>query len=157
MKSVALALLLVVPLSASAKSKKKPIELISTEDVVAMVSGDGVVEVGRDSVGDPLIQVTGDSLSYVIQFYDCTPKGCGTLQFRSWWNGEGVDLPHELFSKFEMEWRTGRVFKDHEGDAVLETLVPLDGGVRMAHVEARHEDFINACVGFGNFLADNVN
>jgi len=127
---------------AGKRKLKKPITRISGEEVAEMLQGLGQVELQTDDYGDPLVTVKG-RLNFIVQFYECNDDGCSTLQFRTWWRKDGPWDPNKLFV-YSQNKRKGRVYIDSDGDAALETLVVLEGGVSRLHIMTRRDDFLSA-------------
>ena len=144
-----LVLWLALPTSAKKPKVYTTITADQVEQIVA--AADHTVARHTDSVGDPLVTVEGGEFNFIVQFYDCDDGKCGTIQFRTWWSIESP-IPPEAFHTYAQMQRAGRVYPSTEGDAVVETLVPLTGGVTLAHVEAMYASFLRSARTFRDLL-----
>lgn len=107
-------------------------ELVDGSDpvrILEMAQGHGSAELGKDSVGDPMVTGRLSNIHYVIFFYGCNDAGkqCDSLQFRASWSVDGVS--QDLMNEWNRTKRFGKAYLNEEGNARIEMNVNLDYGV----------------------------
>lgn len=107
---------------------------LTAEQIGAVLASEGAVhEVGVDSVGDPMIQVTTGSVlpgqGMRVIFYDCSDAGaCEDITLWSWFSvPDGVN--YTALNAYNRDNRWVRAYVDADGDAVLEMDINATGGI----------------------------
>lgn len=107
---------------------------ITPPQLIAVLAGTGITAnqaVGGD--GDPVVEgIASNGDSWEILMYRCTgtkAKSCTVLQFRATYTVDG-DLTRSM-NEFNNAWVFGRARFNESGDAVVEYLEDLEGGVTL--------------------------
>jgi hypothetical protein len=113
---------------------------LSGSEIVALLDAHGYsATLTTDQGGDPLIMGAADGLKFRVQTYDCNaqaPRRCHSLQFVA-----SFALQHKASSDDFMAMNDynqkkvyGRAFIDENGDAAIDFVVNLSGGVMAANL-----------------------
>ena len=113
----------VVPASAQNVRASDP------QTLVAALQGAGYkAELGKDSIGDPMIVSASSGSEFRVMFYGCKAnRNCETIQFLS---GYEVKTPVTLakINEWNRTKRFARAVLDNEGDPIMIMDVDLDDG-----------------------------
>jgi len=108
----------------------------SFEAILASLQRAGfMVELSKDSDGDPMIESTDNDDLFLVYFYECVDgKDCGYMQFREGWdlkNGTSVDV----IEKWNEDRVWGRAWLDSDDDPWIDMTVNLRGGITAANLD----------------------
>jgi hypothetical protein len=113
---------------------------LSGSEIVALLDAHGYqASLTTDEGGDPLVTAKIDGLKFKVQTYDCgktVPRRCGSLQFIA-----AFSLDHAVSSAdftamndYNKKKVYGRAFIDDNGDADVDMVMNLNGGVLAANL-----------------------
>ena len=113
---------------------------LSGSEIVALLDAHGYqASLTTDEGGDPLITAKVDGLKFKVQTYDCgksVPRRCRSLQFIAAFS---LDHPvtsadYAAMNDYNKKKVYGRAFVDDNGDADVDMVMNLNGGVLAANL-----------------------
>lgn len=143
-------LLLAAPLAAAPFAIRPP---VLEADVEAMLARAKVgFEKGKDSSGDTMFTLKMDGYSAALMLY-MVEEGKPEIARLSWVTS--FDLKEGIKPEAVNEWNSGnldvKVYRDDEGDPVLEAGHTVEGGVDAANLDAWLRDVVEEA---GTFVAE---
>ena len=113
---------------------------LSGSEVVALLDAHGYqATLTTDQYGDPLIMGAADGLKFRVQSYDCNeqaPRRCHSLQFVASFALQHQATPDDFVAMNDYNQKKvyGRAFIDENGDAAIDMVINLTGGVMAANL-----------------------
>ncbi len=113
---------------------------LSGSEIVALLDAHGYsATLTTDPGGDPLIMGAADGLKFRVQTYDCNsqaPRRCRSLQFVASFALEHKATSDDFMAMNDYNQKKvyGRAFIDENGDAAIDFVVNLSGGVMAANL-----------------------
>jgi hypothetical protein len=113
---------------------------LSGSEIVALLDAHGYqATLTTDGDGDPMIMGRADGLNFRVQTYDCNeqaPRRCRSLQFVASFalQHKATTDDFEAMNEYNQKKVYGRAFIDENGDAAIDMVVNLAGGVMAANL-----------------------
>lgn len=113
---------------------------LSGSEIVALLDAHGYqASLTTDGNGDPYITGSADGLKFHVQTYDCNkaaPRRCRSLQFIASFSLDHKPTEEDLRAMNDYNKRKvyGRAFIDDNGDAAVDMVINLTGGVLAANL-----------------------
>lgn len=108
---------------------------LSGSEIVALLDAHGYqASLTTDGSGDPLVMGQADGLKFKVQTYDCNgsaPRRCRSLQFIAAFSLDraATDADVRAMNDYNRKKVYGRAFIDENGDAAVDMVINLNGGV----------------------------
>jgi len=113
---------------------------LSGSEIVALLDAHGYqASLTTDGGGDPLVMGSADGLKFKVQTYDCNgsaPRRCRSLQFIAAFSLDhpATDADMRAMNDYNRKKVYGRAFIDDNGDAAVDMVINLNGGVMAANL-----------------------
>jgi hypothetical protein len=113
---------------------------LAGSEIVALLDSHGYqATLTTDSSGDPLVMGSADGLKFKVQTYDCNksaPRRCRSLQFIAAFSLDHPATNADLVAMNDYNKKKvyGRAFIDENGDAAVDMVINLSGGVLAANL-----------------------
>jgi len=113
---------------------------LSGSEIVALLDAHGyAASLTTDGNGDPLVMGAADGLKFKVQTYDCNgsaPRRCRSLQFIAAFSLDhpATDADMHAMNDYNRKKVYGRAFIDENGDAAVDMVVNMTGGVLAANL-----------------------
>ncbi len=124
---------ILIPALSSAAHAQAMVTASAPESIVAVLQSEGLqAKLGKDNLGDPIINSAAAGANFDVFFYDCAAgKDCGSVQFSACFdlkNGSTV----ELMNEWNTEMRYGKADLGAESDPCLKMDVEMIAGLPQA-------------------------
>jgi hypothetical protein len=113
---------------------------LSGSEVVALLDNHGYsASLTTDEGGDPYVTGIADGLKFHVETYDCNsaaPRRCRSLRFVATFSLDhpATNADFVAMNDYNMKKVYGRAFIDKDGDAAVDMVVNLNGGVLAANL-----------------------
>ena len=114
--------------SQPALAKSKVYNVVTANDVLALVKEYGEAKFDEPQDGMKIIEGTVDEMVYYIFLYDCEiGKGCRDLVFSAAFDTDVMDL--SMINDWNKGSKFGQAYLDSDGDANIDLALNLFGGI----------------------------